>query len=35
LLHNNRVAAVVSGGVFMIFAAMLMQRVDDPLDDTT
>ncbi len=35
LLHNNRVAAVVSGGVFMILAAVLMQRVDDPLEETT
>ena len=30
LLHNNRLAAVVSGGVFMIVAAVLMQRVEDP-----
>ncbi len=30
LLHNNRLAAVVSGGVFMILAAVLMQRVEDP-----
>lgn len=30
LLHNNRLAAVVSGGGFMILAAVLMQRVEDP-----
>jgi maltose/moltooligosaccharide transporter len=30
LLHNNRLTAVVSGGVFMIAAAVLMQLVDDP-----
>jgi maltose/moltooligosaccharide transporter len=30
LLHNNRLAAVVSGGVFMVLAAVLMQRVEDP-----
>lgn len=29
LLHNNRVAAVVAGGVFMVLAAALMQRVRD------
>ena len=32
LLHNNRLMAVVSGGVFMIVAAALMQRVDDPAE---
>jgi maltose/moltooligosaccharide transporter len=30
LLHNNRMYAVVAGGVFMMIAAMLMQRVKDP-----
>jgi maltose/moltooligosaccharide transporter len=30
LLHNNRLTAVVSGGVFMIVAAVFMQLVDDP-----
>ena len=30
LLHNNRMAAVVCGGVFMLMAATLMQRVKDP-----
>jgi maltose/moltooligosaccharide transporter len=30
LLHNNRLAAVIAGGVFMAFAALLMQRVVDP-----
>jgi maltose/moltooligosaccharide transporter len=30
LLHNNRLSAAVSGGAFMILAAALMQRVDDP-----
>ena len=32
LLHNNRMAAVVAGGVFMILAAALVQRVNDPGD---
>ncbi len=30
LLHNNRLAAVIAGGVFMVIAAFLMQRVVDP-----
>ena len=30
LLHNNRLAAVVAGGAFLIVAAMLMRRVEDP-----
>jgi len=30
LLHNNRIYAVVAGGVFMLIAALLMQRVKDP-----
>jgi MFS family permease len=30
LLNNNRILAVGAGGVFMIAAAMLMQRVHDP-----
>ena len=30
LLNNNRILAVVAGGVFMIIAAVLMQRVVDP-----
>jgi maltose/moltooligosaccharide transporter len=30
LLNNNRTLAVVAGGVFMIVAAILMQRVVDP-----
>jgi len=29
VLNNNRIAAVVTGGVFMILAAILMQRVED------
>ena len=29
LLHNNRMAAVIAGGVFLLAAAVLMQRVDD------
>ncbi len=29
LLHNNRIAAVVAGGVFFLLAALLMQRVED------
>jgi maltose/moltooligosaccharide transporter len=32
LLHNNRLSAVVAGGVFFILAAVLTQRVDDPHD---
>jgi maltose/moltooligosaccharide transporter len=31
LLHNNRITAVVMGGVFLIIAALLMQRVHDPI----
>ncbi len=30
VLHSNRVAAVVAGGIFMALAAVLMQRVVDP-----
>jgi maltose/moltooligosaccharide transporter len=30
LFHNNRLAAVISGGVSMALAALLMQRVTDP-----
>jgi maltose/moltooligosaccharide transporter len=30
VLHNNRVAAVVTGGVFMLLAALLVQRVQEP-----
>ena len=30
LLHNNRLTAVVAGGVFLVVAALLMHRVDDP-----
>ena len=30
VLHNNRLAAVIAGGVFMALAALLMHRVDDP-----
>jgi hypothetical protein len=29
LLHNNRLAAVVAGGMFMALAALLMRRVLD------
>jgi maltose/moltooligosaccharide transporter len=29
VLDNNRLAAVVAGGLFMILAAILMQRVQD------
>jgi maltose/moltooligosaccharide transporter len=29
LLNNNRLAAVVSGGVLMLIAALLTQLVDD------
>jgi maltose/moltooligosaccharide transporter len=30
LLHNDRLAAVVAGGVFLLLASLLMQRVKDP-----
>lgn len=30
LLHNNRIYAVVAGGMFLLIAALLMQRVKDP-----
>ena len=30
LLHNNRLYAIIAGGVFMLLAAALMQRVEDP-----
>jgi maltose/moltooligosaccharide transporter len=33
LLHNNRLAALIAGGVFMALAALLMQRVNDPGDE--
>ncbi|HEX8925271.1 MAG TPA: MFS transporter, partial [Terriglobales bacterium] len=33
LLHNNRMAAVVAGGVFLAIAAALMQRVVDHTAD--
>jgi maltose/moltooligosaccharide transporter len=29
-LHNNRLYAIIAGGVFMMIAAALMQRVKDP-----
>jgi len=29
LLHNNRMAAVIAGGIFLLAAAALMQRVSD------
>jgi maltose/moltooligosaccharide transporter len=29
MLHNNRLAAVIAGGVFLIIAAILVQRVVD------
>jgi maltose/moltooligosaccharide transporter len=32
LLNNNRIAAVVTGGVFFILAAMLTHRVEDVYD---
>ena len=32
LLGNNRIAAVVAGGVFFVVAAVLMQRVEDVYD---
>ncbi len=30
LLHNNRIYAIIAGGIFMLIAAVLMQRVKDP-----
>jgi maltose/moltooligosaccharide transporter len=33
LLDNNRLAAVVAGGIFLALAAVLVQRVRDPLRD--
>ena len=30
LLHNNRLYAIIAGGVFLMIAAALMQRVKDP-----
>jgi maltose/moltooligosaccharide transporter len=33
LLDNNRLAAVVAGGIFLALAALLVQRVHDPLAD--
>jgi maltose/moltooligosaccharide transporter len=33
VLHNNRLSAVIAGGVFMAIAALLMQRVNDPGDE--
>ena len=35
LMHNNRMAAVVAGGVFLAIAAVLMQRVVDHTAETT
>jgi len=32
LLNDNRIAAVVAGGVFFILAAILTQRVEDLYD---
>ncbi|MGC1293822.1 MAG: MFS transporter [Alloacidobacterium sp.] len=29
-LHNNRIYAIIAGGIFMLIAAALMQRVNDP-----
>ncbi len=30
LLHNNRIYAIAAGGICMLLAALLMQRVTDP-----
>ncbi len=35
LLHNNRLAAVVAGGVFLILAALLMHRVKEAVAPPT
>ncbi len=32
LLNNNRIAAVVAGGIFFMLAAILTQRVEDLYD---
>jgi hypothetical protein len=29
-LNNNRIYAIIAGGVFLLIAAALMQRVRDP-----
>jgi hypothetical protein len=29
-LNNNRIYAIIAGGIFMLIAAVLMQRVHDP-----
>ncbi|MDB6017183.1 MAG: major facilitator superfamily transporter [Pedosphaera sp.] len=34
LLNNNRLAAVIAGGVFLLIAAILTQRVKDVADET-
>jgi maltose/moltooligosaccharide transporter len=34
LLNNNRMAAVIAGGVFMMVAALLVLRVTEPVADT-
>ena len=34
LLDNDRLAAVVAGGIFLALAALLMQRVEDPVAQT-
>jgi maltose/moltooligosaccharide transporter len=33
VLDNDRLAAVVAGGVFLVLAALLMQRVKEPVVD--
>jgi maltose/moltooligosaccharide transporter len=30
LLHNNRMVAIAAGGLFLLIASILMQRVEDP-----
>jgi maltose/moltooligosaccharide transporter len=32
VLNNNRIAAVVAGGIFFVLAALLTQRVEDSYD---
>ena len=34
-LNNNRLYAVIAGGIFLIVAAVLMQRVSDPAENRT
>jgi maltose/moltooligosaccharide transporter len=35
VLDNDRLSAVVAGGLFLVLAALLMQRVKDPAAETS